>query len=103
MLTISINDSAEDFISFCRTYLKTTFSPDQTRAIELLFDGAVIWMDRGLGRSKIYKCLGQYIAYIYDKNDLSQRPDWLVLRGDLMRYPEEPSTDFEALAKHLCS
>lgn len=103
MLTISINDSAEDFISFCRTRLNTTFTPDQTRAINLLFDGAEIWMERGLGRSKIYECLGKYIAYTFDKNDLSQRPDWLVLRGDLICYPDEPNAKFEELAKHLCS
>lgn len=101
MLTISINDSAEDFIAFCRTRLNTEFTSDQTRAINLLFDGAEIWMERGLGRSKIYECLGKYIAYTLDKNDLSQRPDWLVLRGDLIRYHDEPSSDFERLAKHL--
>lgn len=101
MLTISINDSAEDFISFCRTRLNTTFTLDQTRAINLLFDGAEIWVERGLGRSKIYECLGKYISYTFDKNDLSQRPDWLVLRGDLIRYHDEPSADFERLAKHL--
>lgn len=49
MLTISINDSAEDFISFCRTHLNATFNTAQTAAINLLFEGKKIWMERGLG------------------------------------------------------
>ena len=101
MLTISINDSAEDFISFCRTHLNTTFNTAQTAAIKLLFEGKKIWMERGLGRSKIYDCLGKYIAHTFDNNDLSRTPDWLVLQNDLIPYPEEPSRDFERFAKYL--
>ena len=101
MLKISINDSAEDFISFCRTRLNTTFNTAQIAAINLLFEGKEIWMERGLGRSKICDCLGKYIAHAFNNNDLSRNPDWLVLRNDLIPYPEEPSMDFERLAKYL--
>lgn len=65
----------EDCLNYIRMMLNVKLFPYQEEMLRALCDGYEVRTARGIGRSFVASCIGNYVAYMLGKNNYLAKPD----------------------------